>query len=123
MKMQLTEEQARRYEAILWLTDPLGSRGTGRTQLLAMAYIQHSITGRCWVSIVNHGLRHPMANRELINRIVYLVGGTGFTVKIKGMDRSKPSILVEPIIKIDYQKEKFVSPSIFPWKIKDDNAS
>ena len=55
MQIKLTPDQATKFESILWLTDPLGRRGTGRTELLALAYVQHSISYQTWVNIVNHG--------------------------------------------------------------------
>lgn len=104
MTIQLTEDQAKKFETIKWLTDPLGSRGSGRTQLLAMAYINHSLNYKTWVSIINHGNNHPMADKELIDRIVGIVHKMGeYTVKIK---RQSSSILVEPIIK-EYDEPYF----------------
>jgi len=95
MTIQLTEDQAKKFETIKWLTDPLGGRGSGRTELLALAYVQHSISYRCWVTIVNHGFYHQINDKELTDRVLGIVHNMGgYTVKIK---RQPLSILVEPI--------------------------
>ena len=98
MEIKLTEDQSKKLEAILWLTDPFGGRGTGRTQVLALAYVQHSISYRTWVPIVNHGFRYPMNDKELCDRILQVVHAMGgYTVKIRGRQGTQPNILVEPI--------------------------
>lgn len=107
MAIQLTEDQVKKLEAILWLTDPLGGRGSGRTQILAMAYVQHSINYRCWVHVVNHGLKHPMADKELLERILAIVNGMGgYTVRIRN---NNSSILVEPLPGTYEKAEPFTS--------------
>ncbi len=95
MAIQLTGDQINKLETILWLTDPLGGRGSGRTELLALAYVQHSISYRTWVNVVNHGFYHPMNDKELLDRILAVVHQMGgYTVKIR---RQPASILVKPI--------------------------
>lgn len=98
MQIELTPDQTKKFETVLWLTDPLGGRATGRTQLLALAYVQHSLSYRTWVHLVNHGFSHPMNDKELIDRVLAVVHNMGgHTVKIRGRQDRTPSILVEPI--------------------------
>lgn len=109
--MHLTPDQLEKFETIKWLTDPLGARGSGRTQLLAMAYIQHSISYRCWVTVVNHGMgHHPMAITELLDRIKYLIPEK-YNLKIKSLNSRMPSILVEPIP----DKNDIIKQYTSPW--------
>ena len=36
--MKLSKEQIKHYESIKWLLDPIGPRGMGKTQLMAMVF-------------------------------------------------------------------------------------
>ena len=102
MRIKLTPEQRRMFETVLWLTDPIGEKGSGRTHLLALAYIQHSIKYKTWVPIMNHGLEHPQANKELLDRIRGIVGNMkDYNVKINNHSR-QPRILIESIPKEPY---------------------
>ncbi len=117
MGIQLTEDQSKKLETILWLTDPLGGRGSGRTQVLAIAYIQHSIKYKTWIYIVNHGMAHPMADKELSDRILGIVGGmVGYSVKIRRQGGT-PAILVEPS-----EREPFGGNNPYQHRGKDSNG-
>jgi len=95
-KIELPKGQKTKLETILWLTNPMGPRGSGRTYLLALSFIMHSLNYRTWVTIYNHDTHHNSKQELLsqIERIVYSI--TGATLKIKNMHRNKPEILVEP---------------------------
>jgi len=71
--MELTPGQLKKFDAILWLTDPVRHKRTGRTYLLAVAYITHSKKYDMWVDISNHGHMNVESSKELINTIQAIV--------------------------------------------------
>lgn len=108
IQMKLTPDQDEKFETIKWLTDPFAYRGQGRTQVLALAYIHHALKYKIWITVTNHGNSYPMADKELIDRIVGIVHGMEkYTVKIR---RSPPAILVEPILKQEEIIKEFKYP-------------
>ena len=94
MTIQLTPDQQDKFTAIKWLLDPLGNIGSGRTQLLAMTYLQHAMKTPIWIPVTNHGLYHPMAEKELFDRIKVIAGDIpDFDLSIRHHDRS---IMMKP---------------------------
>lgn len=84
MKLILTKDQLEKFEVIKWLTDPFGHRGSGRTQVLAYAYIDHAIKYGAWIEIKNH---NSHLTNELKNRISEIMGdreGFCFSIKRQG---------------------------------------
>jgi len=69
----LTESQAVHYESIRWLLDPMGPRAVGKTHLMALAFIQHSLYYGTWVRIYDHGY-HINSTQEMLERITCIVG-------------------------------------------------
>jgi hypothetical protein len=67
--IKLTPDQENKLEAISWLTDPLGSRGQGRTTVLAVSYINHALKYRIEIPIFNHGNFNLQGQKELVDRI------------------------------------------------------
>lgn len=116
MQIELTPDQAEKFKAIKWLTDPLGDKGTGRTQLLALAYIQHAMSYQCWIHVVNHdniNPGHPSAVRELMDRIISISSGiVGYSLKIRHHDRR---ILMEKKPP-EYNKEDIMQLREGAWK-------
>jgi len=62
-------QQVSYYEAILWLTNP-GNIRSGRTTLLALAFIQHAIHSHEWIPIFDH---NEYGKKEILNRIKELL--------------------------------------------------
>jgi hypothetical protein len=50
----LSGYQKRHFETVVWLTNPMGPRGVGRTQLMALSFIQHSLYCGDWVRVYDH---------------------------------------------------------------------
>jgi len=108
----LTEYQREHYETISWLTDPMGPRAMGKTHLMAISFIQHSLFFGTWVTIYNHN-NSPDAIREMVDRIQKIVSEMDdLRLSVRGMGPSrsmhnKPSILVAriPSEKLMYKGE------------------
>lgn len=96
IKIKLPSEQAKKFETIQWLTDPMGPRGSGRTHLLALAFITHSLKYGISIPIYDHDF-HPYSKKGMILIIEKIVSGMeGFTVAFKGMHNQLTKILVTP---------------------------
>ena len=111
---ELTPDQSEKFEAIKWLTDPMGHRGQGRTELLALAYVQHAINYRTCVDVTNHGMDNEQNRKELLERcasVVHRIGG--YTMKISGRQGRTPKIIVEPIPDQEYKTQPFLTGT---WK-------
>ncbi len=74
----LSDDQKKYYESLLWLINPMGPRGAGRTELMALAFIQHSLLFRIWVRVFDHS-PHPYSTQEMVQRIRKIVN------KIEGL--------------------------------------
>lgn len=84
--MNLSNEQKEHYESISWLMNPMGPRGSGRSHLLALSFIEHSLFYRIWIRLSNHG-DHPYADKEilaLVKKIMSSLKGLHLQVKRKG---------------------------------------
>lgn len=109
--IMLSKDQAEKFKTIQWLTNPLGSRGSGRTYLLALSFIVHSLNYRTWVTIYDHGT-HPYAKKDLIKQIELIIFEMGkLTVTFKGLHHGRTEILITP-------KEKSISPDKIVYERK-----
>ena len=70
----LTESQLEHYQTIRWLLDPMGPRAVGKTELMAMAFIQHSLYYGIWVRVYDH-TSHPRGPEEVVERMHKIVSG------------------------------------------------
>jgi len=96
LKISLTKEQAKHFESIQWLTNPMGPRGSGRTYLLALSFIVHSLNFRTWVIIYDH--EYPNTKRDLVHQIERIVFGIkNIKVSFRGIHNIYTEILVTPI--------------------------
>jgi len=78
----LTVGQSNHYPAISWLLNPLGPRGTGRTRLMALAFIEHSLNHSIWISIYDHT---PNNSIDLLQQIKIIINNCpSLELKIKG---------------------------------------
>jgi len=93
--IELTPDQAQKYEAIKWLLNIFGPRGSGRTHLMAMAFIEHSLNFDTDIEIFNHdqGFR---GTREIMHRIQNIVSShDGLVLSIKNPQGNRPIIRVK----------------------------
>ena len=65
----LSQGQLQHYSTISWLLNPMGNRCTGRTHLMALAFIEHSLKHKIWVKIFDHSFdKKEMV--KMINKIL-----------------------------------------------------
>ncbi len=65
---KLTESQMNHYAAVSWLTNPFGPRGSGRTHLMALSFIEHSLQNRgVWIKVFDHF--SGSYGEEMINKV------------------------------------------------------
>ena len=94
--LTMSEQQLKYYDAILWLTNPMGPRGSGRTYLLALSFITHSLKYKTWISIYDHE-SHTYAKQDLIRQITTIVNNIkSLKYQIRN-DQYTTEILVKPI--------------------------
>lgn len=99
IKITLSKDQQKKFEVIQWLTDPMGPRGSGRSYLLALSFVMHSLKYRTWVTIFDHDNR-LLSKRDLLHQIESIVYGIkGVRLKIKGepINHPRTEIMIEPI--------------------------
>lgn len=85
----LSKEQKDYYKAISWLTNPMGPRGSGRSYLMALAFIEHSLSFKIWVKINNHE-NNTYSTPEMLRLIINIVGKTKkLSLKIREPDLIK----------------------------------
>jgi len=107
IKILLPKSQQAKFETVKWLTDPMGPRGSGRTYLLALSFIMHSLNYRTWIHVYNHD-SHISSGKELLEQIITIVNGIkGVRLLIKGEHSNKIEILVEPIPEKVYTNIKY----------------
>ena len=114
MAVYLTPEQIKRFEVIQWLLHPRGNRATGRTHLMALAFISHAINTGEWIEIFNHDT-HLQSNREILRRTVELSNEfPEYHLEFRGrMDDSKPRI------KMSLKKDAQLSNISQPFLLKE----
>lgn len=97
----MSKEQAEHYESISWLLNPHGPKGSGKTYLMAVAFIEQSLYTGDTIRVFNHG-NTPFAIREMINRISEImsnvkglsltVNNSKSTIKVKRINSYKDEI-------------------------------
>ncbi|MCP4374047.1 MAG: hypothetical protein GY797_38970 [Deltaproteobacteria bacterium] len=93
----MTESQAEHFHTIRWLIDPMGPRAIGKTHLMAVAFIQHSLYYGVWVNVFNHSA-NPVETKEMLERIQMIVGNIKeLRLSIKSPMSGTPKIKVARI--------------------------
>jgi hypothetical protein len=93
MKIELSKEQAKHYESIKWLISE-GQRGSGRTYLMALAFVEKSIYEGGWVRIFDH-TPYEIAQKQLLMQIDNIVSKMdGYNLQIRGLNNRYPEIWV-----------------------------
>jgi hypothetical protein len=94
--IKLTEDQQRKYEAVRWLVND-GPRGSGRTYLLALAFVEKAITCGNPIRIWNHE-SNPNSFRYIIDMIVGIVHNLKMYELKVFLSRKEIMITHKPII-------------------------
>jgi len=93
--INLCKNQFKYYEAVKWLTNPMGQRGSGRTYLMAIAFIEHSLNFNMSVPIYNHD-NNFVTQQEMLKRISdIIVDQKGLYLKIENAQGHVPTIYVK----------------------------
>ena len=69
----LSSYQMEHYETVFWLLNPQGPRAVGKTHLMALAFIEHSLYHGMWVDIFNHNVQAPYSISEIMVRVQEIV--------------------------------------------------
>ena len=94
---ELPALQKEYYESIRWLLNPKGARGSGRSHLMALAFIEHSLYYGIWIKIFDH-TTHPLLVKEMLKTMSKIVGPINtLRLSIKGMQRNNIEIKVERV--------------------------
>ena len=82
--LNLSTEQAQHYKAVSWLLNPVGPRGSGRTHLMALAFIEHSLKHNMAVDIFDHSreVNNPIVRGEMIQEIRRIIENTEGRLKL-----------------------------------------
>lgn len=95
LSINLSKKQSEYYAAIKWLTNPMGPRGSGRTHLMAVTFIEHSLYFKMAIPIYNHG-DNAYTKQEMLKRISDIVGDQkDLCLEIKNINSSTPTIHVK----------------------------
>lgn len=70
----LSTEQVDHFKTISWLLNPMGPRGAGRTHLMALVFIEHSLKYGIWIIPFNHNHpHHPYRENEIMEKIKKII--------------------------------------------------
>ena len=117
MTFNITKDQEENYKTVKWRLDPMGPRASERTQLMAMAFIEHSLYYGTWVNVFNHDT-HPQCKEELIYRVQSLVSSNPkLNIKLKGLQNSR---YAEILVSLK-EREPFGENNPFQFREQDMN--
>ena len=67
--LELTKTQAKHLDTLMWLNDPIGHRGTGRTKVIAVSYILLAIKYIGMPIKIQDHTPHPQYHKMLLGII------------------------------------------------------